>query len=513
VVSDHLVETPPRLRRHRSLIRLALTVPEVHAATKLAAGRTLVIGMGLGEIVGATLAQGLSVTVWERDPAVMRAALERTDFSEAIGSRALRLRLGVDLVELSTQAFRSVVVHPVLGQIYSREMRLLEAGLGPRRALVCAGGLFVDDVADGLEGEGFSVYIWDIHRLSSQDLDEVVARFDPEVIFAINHTHGLADACRRFGRPLIVWEIDPSTDQMRRCERSTESVRICTYREANIPHFEAAGFRHVAYVPLAANTDRRCPGVVATDVPAAGKLCFVGASMVDQAQHFRGLFQQAWVAHGGDAAAGVARLEQVLAAQRRLGGSFQIPALVQAAMGDFVAAARSSLDHDLVAMISEMAAAERRLNVVARLGRCGIHIWGDPGWKAVEPHGARYMGFAGHDQALTEIYRAGAIHVDVARLYQQDIVPMRIFDILACGGFVIAEHSPALTALFKPGRDLETWGTPEELEAKVRHYQAHPDQAQAMARSGMQLVHTHHTIRARVREMLRAIDIPLRITG
>jgi spore maturation protein CgeB len=123
------------------------------------------------------------------------------------------------------------------------------------------------------------------------------------------------------------------------------------------------------------------------------------------------------------------------------------------------------------------------------------------------------MGFAGHDHALTEIYRAGAIHVDVARLYQQDIVPMRIFDILACGGFVIAEHSPALTALFKPGRDLETWHTPEELEAKVQHYQAHPAQAQAMARSGMQIVHTHHTIRARVRQMLQAIDIPLRITG
>ena len=33
---------------------------------------------------------------------------------------------------------------------------------------------------------------------------------------------------------------------------------------------------------------------------------------------------------------------------------------------------------------------------------------------------------------------------DVNRIYQPDVVPLRVFDVLACGAFLIAEHSEAL---------------------------------------------------------------------
>ena len=433
-------------------------------------------------------------------------ALSRHDFAEPIRTGQLRLLLAIDLAGIDVQDFEVVAHHPLLRQVYSRDLRLLEDGIGPRRALICEGGLFVGDVADALETMGFSVYIWDIHRLSSSALDGVVARFDPEVIFAINHTHGLAEACHRLGRPLVVWEVDPATDTLRRCDSPTDRVRIFTYRQAHVTRFQAAGFQEVQYLPLAANTARRTPGEVPADAAARGKLCFVGASMAEQAWRFRKAIEEAWILCGGEAEEGMARLDRILAAQRRLGGQYGIPALVQAAMGDFAQAAREILPHEVTAMIAEMAAAERRLNVVARLGRTGIHVWGDAGWRTTVAHGARYMGFAGHDKALTQIYRAGAVHVDVARIYQQDIVPMRIFDILACGGFVLAEHSAALDALFTPGKDLETWRTTEELEAKVQYYLAHPEQAAAIGRTGMATVRRSHSIAARVRFMLQSLD-------
>ena len=502
---DHLHGEPLQYRLHRASLRLSITADEAACAVADVHGRTLIIGMGLGELAVAALARGASVTGWDRDPAVMRAALERVDLSKAIADRRVRLKLGVDLVSLSTSAFHSVVLHPLLGQVYARDVRLLQQGVTGRRALVCQGGLFVDDVADALEAEGYSVYTWDILRLSAPRLDQVVKRFDPEVIFAINHTHGLAEACHRLGRPLVVWEIDPATDGLRRCASPTDGIRIATYRKRNVPRFEAAGFRHVRYTPLAANTARRCPGVVAADVPAAGQVCFVGASMVDQAKRFRALFTQTWVALGGAEAAGLERLDAVLAAQRRLGGRYSIPELVTAGLRDFAERSKASLSHDLVAMVAEMAAAERRLSVVAGLGPCDVHVWGDPGWRAVEAHGARYMGYAGHNAGLTEIYRAGAIHVDVARLYQQDIVPMRIFDILACGGFVIAEHSDALASLFVVGEELESWRTPDELRAKVRHFKAHPEQARQIALAGLARVQADHSIQARVRQMLDSL--------
>ena len=73
-------------------------------------------------------------------------------------------------------------------------------------------------------------------------------------------------------------------------------------------------------------------------------------------------------------------------------------------------------------------------------------------------------------------------------MYQDDIVTMRVFDVLACGGFVLAERSSALAELFEIGAEVDCYASADELEAKVAHYLAHPDSARAIARRGREAV-------------------------
>ena len=42
------------------------------------------------------------------------------------------------------------VVHPLLGTIYTTEYRLWKHGVGDRRAVLCEGELFVDDLNEAL---------------------------------------------------------------------------------------------------------------------------------------------------------------------------------------------------------------------------------------------------------------------------------------------------------------------------------------------------------------------------
>ena len=102
----------------------------------------------------------------------------------------------------------------------------------------------------------------------------------------------------------------------------------------------------------------------------------------------------------------------------------------------------------------------------------------------------------------------GAIHLDIGRLYQPDIVTMRVFDVLACGGFLLAGHSEALLEMFTPGVELECWSTLDELEDKVRFYQQHPDKAQTIALAGRARVLRDHTIRQRLLTMLSDLAAP-----
>jgi spore maturation protein CgeB len=112
------------------------------------------------------------------------------------------------------------------------------------------------------------------------------------------------------------------------------------------------------------------------------------------------------------------------------------------------------------------------------------------------------MGSAEHHEELSRIYSGACVHVDINRLYQPDIVPLRVFDVLACGGFLIAEHSQELENLFEIGMELETYRTQAELDEKVAHFIAHPDEAAAIAARGRAAVLERHTVRNRVRHML-----------
>jgi spore maturation protein CgeB len=81
---------------------------------------------------------------------------------------------------------------------------------------------------------------------------------------------------------------------------------------------------------------------------------------------------------------------------------------------------------------------------------------------------------------------------------------MRVFDVLACGGFVLAERSEALAELFEIGVEVDCYANADELEAKVELYLREPERARAIAVRGREAVQRRHTVAARVRHMLAA---------
>ena len=484
--------------------------PEALAAAVGAApvdGPVFLFGVGGGDLVSALLAArpGANITAWDRDPWLLRLALQRHDWSAAIDGGRLRLCLGSDLAALAAgdpALSARGVFHPLLGAVYRNERRLLEAD-SARRPLVAlaAGGLFVDDVADALRDEGFAVFTLDLQRLSQEELDRSIRTLRPAFIAAINYTEGLAEFAAGHGCPLCVWEVDPATSALPTCRAPTDGAHVFTYRRANVDQFRAAGFRKVTYLPLAADPRRRAPVALSAAERAryAAPVSFVGSSLVPQMESFRRAFVEAFASPDAESV-----MRDVLAEQRRDLDRYIVPALLAARRPDLAAAEPGRLDQ-LARLLAEIAAADKRAAAVARLARHGIAVWGDEGWRAAPGIGPLYRGPAGHAVELTRIYNASLVNLDVGRLYQSDIVTMRVFDVLACGGFVLAEHSDALAELFDVGSEIDSYRSLDEMETKVAHYVDHPEAAWAIAARGRQAVLTRHTIGERVRTMLGSL--------
>lgn len=491
-------------RPYRHALLLDDDVASALAAARAAedAGAPLVVlGVGTGAALEAVLGQTRAgVVLWDCDLSLWQELLGWTPLGEAVAEGRLRLVLGVDLVGLALPPGAVVHEHRQLGR-YRRWARGLLGGAGPL-ALVVAGELFVEDVGQALREHGWREYRWDREHLSAAENRHTLAAVQAELVVAINTRVGLCEDADEHGVPVVIWEVDPTTDGPARLERPLARAAVFTYRNANRPALEAAGYGHVAHLPLAASPGRMGSGVAD---PALGEaVAFVGSSMVDNAR--RCLARALEVLPGSPRVRQA--VERALQIQLQDLGRWLLPELLdQLAPGLRARVAQGHGGLDLAMLLGEHCASQRRLRWLAGLRNDGLVVWGDRGWQALVPHGIDWRGPADHFRDLPRIYRSAAVHVDIGRLYQLDIVTMRVFDVVAAGGFLLAEHSAGLAELFVLGEELETWRTPAELLAKVRHYRAHPEQRRAIAAAGQARVRRDHSIARRVEQLGRSLGL------
>jgi spore maturation protein CgeB len=198
-------------------------------------------------------------------------------------------------------------------------------------------------------------------------------------------------------------------------------------------------------------------------------------------------------------------MDEILASQRAEPCRYHVDAMMADRLGDFMAAmAERRPELDITNWLAELAARDKRLDMMARLSSFDAHVWGDGGWKSIEDKGVSYRGRAAHGDELTKIYSAARVQIDIGRIYQSDIITMRVFDVLACGGFLLAEHSEALESCFDIGVELESWRSPEELESKVAYYLEHSSEREAIAQRGLSAVRDRHRMRQRVKQIVGA---------
>ena len=476
----------------------------------------LLFGVGLGETVEAALAESGTRTwvAWERDPWLLRLALARLDVTRALRSGRLVLRLGADLVELARALARDdaspatgrgeLRVHPLLGALYERELGLVERGAVGEVALLAEGELFVDQLGRALARRGRAPYTLDLERLSREELMVAARTTRASLLVAVNYTHGLAEFCAEAGLRLVCWEVDPATDELRPLESGGDTAHVFTYRRTHVESFRAAGFANVRYQPLAADVLERRPSDAVGEERAryAAPVSFVGASMVGRGRELLRDLRAAAEALG---VADVApRLDAVLSEQRACPQRWLVPQLLERECADLLDALDGCSRRTLaVHALSEVAAAEKRLAHVAALAPLGVQVWGDEGWRTLGAHGVRWRGGAGHRTELGRIYSASDVNLDVGRLYQDDIVTMRVFDVLACGGFCLAQRSPELESLFDVGSELDAYESREELVDKARAWLADPRRRAQVAARGLAAVRERHDLDMRLDAMLQ----------
>jgi spore maturation protein CgeB len=85
-------------------------------------------------------------------------------------------------------------------------------------------------------------------------------------------------------------------------------------------------------------------------------------------------------------------------------------------------------------------------------------------------------------------------------------LPLRVFDILGSGGFLLTNFQAELPAFFEPGKDLAVYESFADCEKKAEYYLDHEDERRTIAENGYRKVKAYHTYEKRVEELLRIVD-------
>lgn len=113
-------------------------------------------------------------------------------------------------------------------------------------------------------------------------------------------------------------------------------------------------------------------------------------------------------------------------------------------------------------------------------------------------------GVSTHTQ-MPKIFALSKINLNMTIPPIQTGLPLRIFDIMGCGGFVMTNYQEEIPSLFSIGEELEVYTCQDELIEKCAYYLEHEEKRQQIARNGYLCVKQKHLYLHRVMEMVKII--------
>lgn len=504
----------------------------------------VLIGSGLGHCLEALLERGLPVAVVDREAPI----LDLTKIKQRFSGHSDLLWIDETSPE---EAYRHIAdwqrtqgdrpLHPVVMPLYPRLDRdyykavaetVKAAGktdfwslarypkfrsADPRVLFFDSSYFLCDEIRAALQRLGVkdrAISLDDRETGSGEFIESLlkaVVDFRPDFALTVNHfgldrEGKLAGLLDDLGLPLASWFVDnPHLILFDYAHPGTDNTVLFTFDAGNLDQLREKGFANVHYLPLATDPDRFRPGSTGKQEWAAD-ISFVGNSMTKPVAD--SLLKAALPPEFRDDFENVAR--------------------------DFGASGETRVDCFLVrshpgwaAMLAELPQRENRLALeslltweatrqyrLACVEQClgfAPLIVGDPGWRDILPaNGWTHHPPLDYYADLPRFYPLSKINFNCTSRQMPGAVNQRVFDVPACGGFVLTDYREQMEDLFDLDTEAAVYRKPEKIPGLIDRFLHDPKQRDAISRNARKRILAEHTYAHRLARML---DIMRRTFG
>ena len=403
----------------------------------------------------------------------------------------------------------------------------------------------LSDTRWALEQKGFTVTMLTEPIANPEEdteyVHELTQRLSVEAcdfVFSLNYFPVLAESCHQTDIPYVCWNCDGSLLAMYHTSIFYPTNVIFTFDYKNFREFQELGVKNIYHLPLAVNTHRlerqlssipsrgnESPGEVGHRYPVS----FVGSlyehsafrdiedSLPDYlAGYLRGTIHAQKLVSGGnmlelllteDIVAALEELSSYHKSDQSFAGVKQLFATT--ILGFQVA--HEERTENLNALAEHLAGLPRKQDDSEgekpreTMGQSpAVHLFtGSQGIKlplvALHPP-------VDYFREMPAIFRQSDINLNMTIPNITTGIPLRVWDILGCGGFLLSNYQPEFDNYFDLGTHLDIFEEPGELLEKTEFYLRHETLRQKIAEKGQALVAREHNYLTRIEQLLKILN-------
>lgn len=201
-------------------------------------------------------------------------------------------------------------------------------------------------------------------------------------------------------------------------------------------------------------------------------------------------------------------LEGIVNSQMKIYGGYLIPELVteqllESMNKDYAKVAKDGFQmgrRELEFMLAcETTGRERYMALALLSGHYQVDLYSTDEDKRLR--NVRYRGYADYYSQMPLVFSQSKINLNISLKTIRTGIPLRVTDVMGCGGFVLSNYQEELGEYFAIGEECAVYESMEDLFLKAKYYLEHEDERQKIAAAGFERVKRDFTFRDRLEKM------------
>lgn len=366
-----------------------------------------------------------------------------------------------------------------------------------------------DDMKEAFRAEGHQVVSFLFSKMEDtrhnpqveESLSVVLRTEVPDAVFSFNYYPVISKVCEKEGVRYLSWIYDCPHISLYSYTILNSCNTVYVFDRELYQEFHQAGVTTVHYMPLAANVRRLDQMEAEGKLPYLYSISMVGALYTEAYRFFDRMKELPDYVKG--------YLDALMAAQMKVQGYNFVQESLEPVMDALYQALPLEPNPDgaetkeyLYAqyMINRKITGMERTELLSAITK--EHVFD---LFTFDRHFAmpnlNNHGFVEPYEQMPRIFKQSRINLNITLRSIKSGIPLRGFDILGAGGFLLSNFQADFLDLFVPGEDFVYYESMEDLLQKIDYYLAHEEEREAIARNGHEKVAAGHTFQHRVRQM------------